>query len=257
MTSTAIARHAGTLDVMQLGNVLAKSGYFKDASDPAKAIVKVLYGQEVGIGPVTAMMGIHIIEGKPTMSGNLMASRVKASGKYDYRVKENSAERCVLEFFEYTAKGKESIGLTEWTMEDAKRAKLNERDVWKKYPKAMLFNRALSEGVKAHCPDVFSGASVYTPEELGADIDAEGNMIVTEVAQVVEAAPMASAEQVMAIQAWMENPTITDEERAGIEKRMTDGLTAAKAQTILRWLSDTITERTKAEKADATELVEV
>ncbi|RDT44717.1 hypothetical protein DXF87_27490, partial [Enterobacter roggenkampii] len=35
-----------------------------------------------------------------------------------------------------------------------------------KFPKNMLFARAMSNGVKWFTPDVFSGP-VYTPEELG------------------------------------------------------------------------------------------
>ena len=41
----------------------------------------------------------------------------------------------------------------------------------------MLFARAMSNGVRWFTPDAFNGNAVYTPEELGADIDIEGNVI--------------------------------------------------------------------------------
>jgi hypothetical protein len=41
----------------------------------------------------------------------------------------------------------------------------------------MLFARAMSNGVKWFCPDVFNGNAVYVPEELGANVDADGNVI--------------------------------------------------------------------------------
>jgi hypothetical protein len=170
-----------SLNDMELGNVLARSGYFKDARDASQAVVKVLFGREIGIGPVSAMMGIHIIEGKPAPSANLIAARIKSSGRYDYRVREHTTEACRLEFFERDSKGgRESLGVVEWTMDDAKRAGLTGKagSPWQKYPRAMLFARAISEGARVHAPELFGGAPVYTPEELGAEVDAEGNAVV-------------------------------------------------------------------------------
>jgi hypothetical protein len=36
----------------------------------------------------------------------------------------------------------------------------------------MLYARALSNGAKWYCPDVFGGP-IYTPDELGAVVDGE------------------------------------------------------------------------------------
>jgi hypothetical protein len=36
----------------------------------------------------------------------------------------------------------------------------------------MLFARAMSNGARWYCPDVFAGPA-YTPDELGADVDGE------------------------------------------------------------------------------------
>jgi len=62
-------------------------------------------------------------------------------------------------------------------MADAKAAGLDQKDNWKKYKRNMLFARALSNGQKWYAPDVFNGATVYTPDELGADVDGDGNVI--------------------------------------------------------------------------------
>jgi len=40
----------------------------------------------------------------------------------------------------------------------------------------MLFARAISNGAKWFCPDIFGGP-VYTPDELGAEVDEEGDII--------------------------------------------------------------------------------
>ena len=168
--STPLVRvNTQNVDLFTLCQSLAQSGYFKDATDAHKAVVKVLYGQELGIPPVSAMMGVHIIEGKPAPSSNLLACIVKRSGIYTYRVRQNTEAVCELEFFE---RG-ESLGIVRWTMQDAVKAKLSGKDVWNKYPRQMLFSRCMSEGVRTHCPDLFGGAPVYTAEELGAEVDGE------------------------------------------------------------------------------------
>jgi hypothetical protein len=40
----------------------------------------------------------------------------------------------------------------------------------------MLFSRAISNGLRWYCPDALS-MTAYTPEELGAQVDGEGNML--------------------------------------------------------------------------------
>jgi hypothetical protein len=152
-------------DAIALGNVLAKSGYFQDAKDAAQAAVKVLAGAELGIGPIAAMTGIYIVKGRVTMSANLMAAQIKRSGRYTYKITHHDNEACVLEFFE---KG-ESIGESTFTKADATAAGLwNSSDPWRKTPRNMLFARAMSNGAKWFCPDIFAGP-IYTPDELMAD----------------------------------------------------------------------------------------
>jgi len=160
------------IDLMTLGDVLSKSGFFADSRQSFQAVVKVLAGQELGFGPVASMTGINIIKGRVTLSANLLAAAIKRSGRYTYRVVELSAQVCTLEFLE---EGK-LTGKETFTMEDAKRAGLQGEN-WTKYPKNMLFARAISNGAKFYCPDIFGGP-VYTPDELGAVIDGEtGEMI--------------------------------------------------------------------------------
>jgi len=58
----------------------------------------------------------------------------------------------------------------------------------------MLFARCMSAGVRTFTPDVFT-SSVYTPEELGAEVDSEGDVIPESVTvQVDEEYVVASTE---------------------------------------------------------------
>jgi hypothetical protein len=164
-----------TLDnVMTLGQALANSKYFGDAKEASQAVVKVLAGQELGIGPVAAMSGLYIVKGKVSIGSNILASLVKASPKYDYKIVEHSTQTCAIEFFE----NGESIGVSEFTMEDAKQANLHGKDNWKQFPKNMLFSRALSNGAKWFAPDLFNGQAVYTPDEIETDNEPEPELII-------------------------------------------------------------------------------
>ena len=157
---------------------LYKSGFFKDATSEAQAIVKVMAGAEIGIPPFASMTGINIIQGKPALGANVMATLVKNDPRYDYRLKQCDNEACVLEWFENGQKTGESA----FTIEEAKAAGLAGKDNWKKYTSDMLFARAISRGTRRFAPGVFGGSPVYTPDELGADVDPDGYV----EAQVVE-----------------------------------------------------------------------
>lgn len=158
-TDLAVRSNGSDLDVMQLGRVLAQSGYFRDAREAAQATVKVLAGREMGVGPVASMTGIHIIEGKPVISAGLMAAAVKGSAKYDYKVKSKTDTECSLEFFEHG----QSVGIETFTMKDAQAAGLAGKAVWKNYPKNMLFARCLSNGVRFYCAEVDAVGELVRP----------------------------------------------------------------------------------------------
>tara|TARA_R110001599_G_scaffold189710_3_gene384511 strand:- start:1 stop:714 length:714 start_codon:yes stop_codon:yes gene_type:complete len=156
-------------DLKRFCSASAASGYFKDAQDVAKAIVKVQAGMELGVPPIASMAGIHIVEGKPTLSSGLIASRIKASGKYRFVVKKHTDEECELEFKEKLDGVWETAGIASFTMADAAKAGIGTRSNWKRYPKNMLFARAISNGARWYCADIFTGA-IYTTEEIQDDI---------------------------------------------------------------------------------------
>lgn len=157
-TQVSIVQQLPISELMNLAKAFAESGMFADTKSAAQAIVKIQAGQEIGIPPFAAMTGIHIIQGKPTIGAGLIASRLKGSGKYDYRVVEASEKVCSIDFYQ----GNTKIGNSTFTIEDAKKALTKNID---KFPKNMLFARAISNGVKWYCPDIFSGP-VYVPEEM-------------------------------------------------------------------------------------------
>jgi len=149
---------------------LFKSGYFTDAKSEAQAIVKVMAGSELGLPPFASMTGIHIIQGKPTLGSNVLATLVKNDPRYDYRIKQADDTACVLTWYEHG----EKIGSAGFTIDEAAEAGLTGKDNWRKYTSDMLFARAISRGARRFAPGIFGGAPVYTPDEMGVDTNEQG-----------------------------------------------------------------------------------
>jgi hypothetical protein len=163
-----------------IGKMMAQSGMFSDVNkDPAKAVVKIIAGQEMGIPPVEAMRGLDIIQGEIAIGAGLMAAKIKGSAKYDYKVRQWDDEGCKLEFFERNEEtGKlESQGFSEFSRKDATAAGLINKDMYKKFPRNMFFSRAMSNGQSIYCADIFQVGTIYTREELDdkAEPEADGS----------------------------------------------------------------------------------
>jgi hypothetical protein len=157
---------------------LQKSGYFKDVTSQAQAIVKVMAGAELGLPPFASMSGINIIQGKPVLGANVLATLTKNDPRYDYKVKISTNLVCTLTWLENS----KVVGESSFTIEEAKTAGLAEKDNWRKYPSDMLFARAISRGARRYAPGIFGGSPVYTPDEMGIDTDEDGHVVVDAVA---------------------------------------------------------------------------
>lgn len=136
---------------------------------PANLLFALEYADALGIAPIHAITSIHVINGKPSASADLIAASVRRAG-HKLRVTGNDtfAEAVLIRAddpdFEYVAR---------WDMAKAKQAKLDTA-TWKAYPAAMLRSRAITEVARMGASDALYGV-IYTPEELGATVDAEGN----------------------------------------------------------------------------------
>lgn len=157
-------------EIKDIGTAMVASGYFSDAQKASQAIVKIMAGSELGLPPFAAMTGIHIIKGKPALGANLIATLIKNDPRYNYKVIEHTDKVCKIEYFE----DGESAGFSEFTAADAQKAGTQNMH---KFPKNMLFARAMSNGAKWYTPGIFGGTPVYTPDELGAEVDEDGNIL--------------------------------------------------------------------------------
>jgi hypothetical protein len=169
-TSTLNLQVSSVDDLVRLARVFAASGLFGRAGNQetqvAECAIRLMAGMEAAFSPFASATGIHIINGRPAFSANLLAQAVRRHPDYDYRVVEKTATVCRIRFL---SRG-ELLGEELFTIEMAERAGLLKNPTWRSYPEAMLFSRALTAGMRTHCPDALGGHPAYTPEELG-DVD--------------------------------------------------------------------------------------
>ena len=160
-TAVTIRNEYSLADMQDMGRAFYDSGMFKDLKSAAQAVVKIKAGAELGLPAVYSMQRLYMVEGKLGMSAETMGALIKRTRKYNYRVKEHTDDKCTIVFYE---EGQEAY-ISTFTIADAKRASLvKPGGAWQKYPRALLFARALSQGGRIVCPDVLGGG--YTLEEL-------------------------------------------------------------------------------------------
>lgn len=144
---------------------------------PANILLAIQTGAPLGFTAMQSIHGIHVIKGKPTMSADMTAAAVRRAG-HKLRITGDDTHAVAVLIrsddpdFEYRC---------EWTLDRAKKAGLLGNDTWAKYPAAMLRARAITEVARAGASEALYGV-VYTPEELGAEVDEDGAVIDAEPA---------------------------------------------------------------------------
>ncbi|SFK91694.1 RecT family protein [Streptosporangium canum] len=147
---------------------------------PENVLYAIEFGRSLGIEPIAAITGVHIIEGKPSASSGLISALVRRAGHRLRVWVERDANGTLLAAIA-TIIRKDDPDFefrSTWTMARATSAGLTNKSVWKNYPEAMLKARAVSEVAREACEEELSGVG-YTPEELGAEVNSDGSVVVT------------------------------------------------------------------------------
>ena len=169
---------------MDYAKALATSGLLPDAyrQQPQNVLYAIEYGRTLGITPMAAITGVHIIKGKPTASAALISALVRRAG-HKLRVK-GDARSATAQIIR--SDDPDYVFESTFTIEDAKRAGLLNKETWQSYPGAMLKSRAITQVARDACEEALFGLH-YTPEELGASVDEEGLPVIS-VEQAAEKA---------------------------------------------------------------------
>lgn len=134
----------------------------------------ILTGRELGLGPMESLQKIYIVEGKPSLSSELMRSLVLRAG-HSIRFTTHTDTKVTIEG---RRAGEDDWQSVTWTIADAQRIGVAQKPTWKGYPRAMLANRATSELCRLIFPDALGGLS-YTPDELEDEAYVEPTVKVT------------------------------------------------------------------------------
>ena len=148
-------------------------------------IATILVGREAGIGEMTALNNLYLVNGTVSMSAKLMAGMIFAKGHHmEMKTSIKGAEVKAYRRDPYTNK---LLLVATFTFgpEDAKRAGLDEKDTYEDYPAHMFLNRAVSMAGRMVYSDVLSGIG-YVPEEVAIDVDSVEGVEVPERAVLVE-----------------------------------------------------------------------
>lgn len=144
----------------QLCKNAMQTGKYPQEMNEATMLNIMLTAKDLGISPMKAINGgFYIVNGKISMSTNLMIDRIRAEG-HSIKIIEWTREKCVLIG---KRRDNEDSCKVEYTMEDAQLAGLLNSPTWKKHPKAMLSARAHSMLARVLFPDVVGNA--YSEDE--------------------------------------------------------------------------------------------
>ena len=155
-------------EAYRLAQTLLNSKLFSGYGTPQAVLSTILLGRELGLPVMASLRSVHIIEGKHSLSAELMVALVLRSGLAEYfRLVETTDQLCT---YETLRKGSEKPLSLSYTIEHAEQAGLlfvregKRPGPWHTMPRLMLRARAKSELARLEYPDILAG--LYTPEEL-------------------------------------------------------------------------------------------
>lgn len=155
---------------------------------PEQAIAIIQYGRELGYLPMTSLQNISLIQGKPTLSANLIGAMLKRAG-YDFWVKIYSDKKVEIVFKNLT--GREQA--FSYTMDEAVTAGNTSKDNYRKYSAEMLYARCLTRGGRIVAPEVLAG--VYAPEEFETNTETKQPTVEPRKVEAITDEPKVEAQE--------------------------------------------------------------
>lgn len=153
---------------------------------PGNVLLAMEFGDSLGIPTVQAISTINVIDGKPSASAALISALVRRAG-HRLRVSGDNTQATATivrsddpDFIYesvWTLDRAVTSGLV--TLRDGKpfaRSSFGKPLPWETYTAALLKARAITEVARDACQEALMGVQ-YTPEELGAVVDGDGNPV--------------------------------------------------------------------------------
>ena len=156
----------------------------------ANAFVAAETGAALGLEPLQALASIAVINGRATLSSDLMAAVIRRAG-HTLRIVENSPESVTATLIR--ADDKKFEFTVTWDKDKAVKAGLwGQRGPWSQYPTQMLRARAITEVARQGASEALMGM-IYSPEDFGATITDSGEVLEAEIVDDAPAKPAPAA----------------------------------------------------------------
>jgi hypothetical protein len=146
----------GSLDeMMAFAEIVMNSGLALGHRTKESVVVALQLGAELGFTPMQSLRTIAVLNGRPVPSADGCVAAVTASGHCDYfrEVETTDAHST----WETLRRGDTQPRQFTFTIDDARRAGLAQREHWRAYPKRMLAARAKKYLAQDTYPDVIGG----------------------------------------------------------------------------------------------------
>lgn len=163
-------------DLWRLANIYFSSNWLPKQYDKIeKVFIGIQFACELRLMPLVALRQIAVINGTPSVYGDLPLAIVQASGKLEYIVEyfvdanlkkiasenNNLKEEAYGHITKVKRQGDKEIYESFFTIDDAKKAALwGKPGPWTQYPKRMLKYRSRSQALKDKFADCLNGIAI-------------------------------------------------------------------------------------------------
>jgi hypothetical protein len=140
---------------VRLAEIVMTSGLALGHRTKESVVVALQLGAELGFTPMQSLRTIAVLKGRPVPSADGCVAAVTASGHCDYFREVETTD--TYSTWETRRRGDAQPRQFTFTIDDARRAGLTQREHWRAYPKRMLAARAKKYLAQDTYPDVIGG----------------------------------------------------------------------------------------------------
>lgn len=153
---------ASFAEAFDIATKLCKTSFVPESyrGRPEEALAAIVMGGELGLGPMQSLIGIAVINGKPTVWGDTALALVQVHPHFDGHAESFNADRTVATCI-MKRKGRPDVVRT-FSMADANKARLLQKQntPWQTYPHRMLQMRARAWAMRDQFADALRGMQI-------------------------------------------------------------------------------------------------
>jgi hypothetical protein len=152
------------------------------------ALAIAMKAHELGVQPMQAFQQIHVINGVPSCSAQLMLSLAyKRLSEFEFEITTSTDEVCEARMRRTSKKPWVAL---RYTYAQAQKAKLTGKDNWQNHPDDMLRNRVVSKLLKMVAPDTFAGVyDIDEAESIAPHVESNTSKVAELLGVTDESAP--------------------------------------------------------------------